>query len=194
MAISLVVFCSLMACVLSLRENYYIIGPHGSSEVTKIFEEQVKSNQECALHCELHEKCVAFNIFDDKGLLRCVLYPMAGLGQGWLTGDADYAYRVAADPYTPMGCYGHNPNILNMRIDFRPMLQGSWNQETYLKIVVRCNQVARSESAAFFGIEFYGECYTGFDAGIEYWSQGPSDSCMFGLGEENTIFVYRVDG
>ncbi|XP_065054644.1 uncharacterized protein LOC135683340 [Rhopilema esculentum] len=43
----------------------------------------------------------------------------------------------------------------------------------------------------WFGIQFYGECWTGADAEVTYNKYGPSTNCWNGVGKHLTNAVYR---
>lgn len=43
----------------------------------------------------------------------------------------------------------------------------------------------------YFGIQFYGECYSGVEGEKTYNRYGPSSNCVFGLGKDYANFVYR---
>ena len=90
-----------------------------------------------------------------------------------------------------MGCYGHSPNILQDGFeDYRDLL-APWSPETYLKVINLCSKLAQERGAAYFGIEFYGECYLGISDSVQYTQNGISGECMSGLGRADNIFIYK---
>lgn len=44
----------------------------------------------------------------------------------------------------------------------------------------------------YFGVQFYGECWSGANGGETYNKHGSSAACVQGVGKENTNYVYRL--
>ena len=45
----------------------------------------------------------------------------------------------------------------------------------------------------WFGVQFYGECWSGPEASLTYNRYGPSDSCWEGVGKDWTNMVYKLN-
>ena len=44
---------------------------------------------------------------------------------------------------------------------------------------------------SYFGLKYYGQCWSGENAGQAYSRDGPAASCVRGVGVESTYFVYK---
>ena len=64
-----------------------------------------------------------------------------------------------------------------------------WNNMT--KTVRACAELVQRRGLAIFGIQFYGECWSGVDAWKTYDKYGPSKNCWSGVGREESYFVYK---
>ena len=65
-----------------------------------------------------------------------------------------------------------------------------WNNMT--KTVRACAELVQRRGLAIFGIQFYGECWSGVDAWKTYDKYGPSKNCWSGVGREGSYFVYKL--
>ena len=65
-----------------------------------------------------------------------------------------------------------------------------WNDMT--KTVRACAELVQRRGLAIFGIQFYGECWSGVDAWKTYDKYGPSKNCWSGVGREGSNFVYKL--
>ena len=65
-----------------------------------------------------------------------------------------------------------------------------WTDMT--KIVRACAQIAKERGFPVFGIQYYGECWSGLDAENTYNNYGPSGDCWNGVGKEGTNYVYKI--
>ena len=65
-----------------------------------------------------------------------------------------------------------------------------WNNMT--KTVRACAELVQRRGLAIFGIQFYGECWSGVDARKTYDKYGPSKNCWSGVGREGSYFVYKL--
>ena len=45
-----------------------------------------------------------------------------------------------------------------------------------------------------FGLQYFGECWSGKDALLNYDKYGRSDNCINGVGKASTNYVYRIKG
>ncbi|XP_031575085.1 uncharacterized protein LOC116308745 isoform X1 [Actinia tenebrosa] len=99
--------------------------------------------------------------------------------------------------FVPVGCYRDSqlkprplPELihnyrLNDEMDWKD-LNGS--------VVQACAQEAHSRNYVYFGIQFYGECWSGPRAHETYFKDGLSRECIDGVGEGFANMVYRLAG
>ena len=66
----------------------------------------------------------------------------------------------------------------------------NWNDMTIT--VTACAELVQRSGLAVFGIQFYGECWSGVDAWKTYDKYGPSKDCWSGVGREGSYFVYKL--
>ena len=71
----------------------------------------------------------------------------------------------------------------------------------HTKFATNITLMLNSRSFKYFGLEFFGECYTGATAEIDYARDGDSNDCHTGnmdgsgeflVGKEYSIMVYRA--
>ena len=60
------------------------------------------------------------------------------------------------------------------------------------KIVRACAEIAKDRGLRVFGIQYYGECWSGLDAGNTYNKYGLSANCRNGVGMKGTNYVYKI--
>lgn len=46
------------------------------------------------------------------------------------------------------------------------------------RLVNDCAKLTAKAGYKYFGIQFYGECWSGIKSGLEYYSGGPSNNCI----------------
>ena len=59
------------------------------------------------------------------------------------------------------------------------------------KIVQACAEVAHARGLQTFGLQFYGECWSGVHGSSTYDTYGPSKNCWSGVGKEGSYYVYK---
>ncbi|XP_020894702.1 uncharacterized protein LOC110233724 [Exaiptasia diaphana] len=94
--------------------------------------------------------------------------------------------------YEPVGCFvdkGEARALPMLVANFRGNID--WNDLT--KVVKMCAAAVKAKGYDVFAIQFYGECWSGPDAGLTYDEYGPSpDGCVNStVGADYTNFVYR---
>lgn len=92
--------------------------------------------------------------------------------------------------YESLGCFEDgSPRSLPLLIgNLRPHIDW-WNMT---KTVHACAELVQRRGLAIFGIQFYGECWSGVDDRNTYGMYGPSKDCWNGVGEEGSNFVYKI--
>jgi len=111
-------------------------------------------------------------------------------------GDNSVAYTF--DPLTvadleAVGCYKDKSNraMPDLYANFRPYKD--WNNMNVT--ILQCAYVARDKGYEYFGVQFYGECYSSVDAAETYDKYGVqtnADLCWANVGGSMTNFVYRI--
>ncbi|KAJ7387554.1 hypothetical protein OS493_000885 [Desmophyllum pertusum] len=61
------------------------------------------------------------------------------------------------------------------------------------KTVQACAEVAKKQRLEYFSVQFYGECWSGKDAGETFARDGPSKECYAGVGKKGINAVYRIE-
>jgi len=93
--------------------------------------------------------------------------------------------------FEPVGCFqdsGISPRPMPLLLkDFRPGM--NWNNID--AVIKQCAGLTHSKSLIYFGLKYYGQCWSGATAGKTYSRDGPAESCVKGVGVESTFFVYK---
>ena len=103
---------------------------------------------------------------------------------------------------TPVGCYHDKKDdraLPDHYANFRKPPEIDWTQLD--ETIHQCAQVAYNKGYQYFAVQDYGECYSGNNASATYAKHNKSeDGCYwidkkvgFGVGKENTNFVYRIN-
>ena len=92
--------------------------------------------------------------------------------------------------YDSLGCFRDDtPHALPVLLkSFRGNID--WNNMA--KIVQACAEITHERSLSTFGIQFYGECWSGANASKTYDMYGPSKNCWSGVGKEGSYHVYKL--
>lgn len=92
--------------------------------------------------------------------------------------------------FKPVGCFrdrGRRPRPLPRLIaNFRGGID--WNNLN--KTISRCAHRVSKTGFRYFGIQLYGECWSGMNAERTYYKQGASTRCIYGVGRRKANFVY----
>ncbi|CAH3138304.1 unnamed protein product [Pocillopora meandrina] len=126
--------------------------------------------------------------FDGKGLSECKRkgYYMAGIFRG----ECDKLYCLEK----PIGCFVDSGAIPRPIPKLVANFRGNIDWHNLNKTVLDCARRVNSKGFRFFGIQFYGECWSGENAELTYNKQGTSKNCFRGLGERKANFVYAFVG
>ena len=92
--------------------------------------------------------------------------------------------------YDSLGCFRDgSPRSLPVLLkSFRNNID--WKNMT--KIVHACAEIAHERGFSTFGIQFYGECWSGLGANKTYDKHGPSKNCWSGVGKKGSNYVYKI--
>ena len=92
--------------------------------------------------------------------------------------------------FRPIGCFrdrGRRPRPIPVSIaSFRGRIDWSNLNNT----IAECARRVNSRGFHYFGVQFYGECWSGKIAHLTYNKQGISENCIYGVGKKNANFVY----
>lgn len=99
--------------------------------------------------------------------------------------------RPGSRPYKPIGCFrdgGRNPRPLSTLLaDLRNKID--WYNLN--KTIDECSRLADKKGFNVFGVQFYGECWSGKGAEFSYGKDGKANKCVAGVGQERANYVYR---
>lgn len=105
--------------------------------------------------------------------------------------DTKFSSTAATPVYEPIGCFsnrGISPHPMSLLLkDFRPDM--NWNEID--SVVKRCANLAHEKRLRYFGLKYYGECWSGETADQTYNRDGPSEACVRGVGQRSSYFVYK---
>lgn len=97
--------------------------------------------------------------------------------------------------YEPIGCFTDSmkePRPLPEMIkNFRG---GRIDWKNLNNTIKACAKEALKKGYQYFGLQFYGECWSGPEANSTYDRDGTSKRCSRGVGERRANFVYKLDG
>ena len=93
-----------------------------------------------------------------------------------------------------MGCFRDEttkPRPLPILVkNFRSPPQIDWNNLN--KTIEACAIKVKEAGFVYFGLQFYGECWSGPKAHLTYHEDGKSKRCIAGVGMAYANFVYRL--
>ena len=109
------------------------------------------------------------------------------------------SFLVIAKPGTPtfeaVGCFEDKhikPRPLPiLLINLRPFIDWS-NLNKTIKECARRTFNHPFLKLKYFGVQFYGECYSGVEGEKTYNKDGPSKDCIMGVGKGYANFVYKL--
>ncbi|XP_048583040.1 uncharacterized protein LOC116617528 [Nematostella vectensis] len=120
-----------------------------------------------------------------KTLLMCVLITL-------LTNSL-----VDGRHFEPIGCFqdrNQSRALPELLANYRPLIK--WKTQDFSEIVSMCAEKANQNDYQVFGMQFYGECWSGPSGGVTYDEYGPSDNCVQNasrpVGKDWANFVYYV--
>ena len=110
---------------------------------------------------------------------------------------AEFSDQTVMDEFEPVGCYKDKGNQRALPVllkSFRKLI--NWHNVTasFMAVIRACASVAQQHGFRYFGIQDYGECWSGKNGDLSYKRHGKSYKCnglAHGVGEAWTNFVYR---
>lgn len=99
---------------------------------------------------------------------------------------------TGASQFVKVGCFeDKKPRALpELLANYRGKL--NWNN--LKEVVKKCAQEAKKRNYMYFGIQFYGECWSGITAPLTYDRYGQSQRCTSEVGRARANLVYRFIG
>lgn len=107
--------------------------------------------------------------------------------------------------YEPVGCFRdqnskNQPRLLDKLVkNFRkkgnlPDGKNIWDfWEDMSEVIQLCAESAFKDGyTAVFGIQYFGECWSGKNAALNYDKYGKSGNCINGVGKASTNYIYRI--
>lgn len=101
------------------------------------------------------------------------------------------------DEFEPVGCFKDKRNQRALPVllkSFRKLI--NWHNVTasFMAVIRACASVTQQHGFRYFGIQDYGECWSGKNGDLSYKRHGKSYKCnglAHGVGLAWTNFVYR---
>ena len=96
--------------------------------------------------------------------------------------------------YERVGCFKDttaNPRPLPILVkNYRWPSQIDWKNLN--KTIRSCAKEVKGAGYIYFGLQFYGECWSGPQAHLTYDEDGDSKHCTLGVGKARANFVYKL--
>jgi len=103
-------------------------------------------------------------------------------------------FTLVSLKFVPIGCFKDTtkkPRPLPQLIkNFRGRLD--WNNLN--QTIDACAEEAKKKGYLYFGLQFYGECWSGPMAHLTYDRDGSSKKCDLGVGKRRANSVYMLTG
>lgn len=97
--------------------------------------------------------------------------------------------------YEPVGCYRDKRRdraLSRLVKNFRGSIDLWKHWPDMSSVIQKCAQEAFIQGYTMFGVQFYGECWSG-ESTQGYNKHGKSpDGCIHGVGKQNVNFIYRI--
>lgn len=97
--------------------------------------------------------------------------------------------------YEPIGCFNDrmkNPRPLPVWI--KSFRGGRKDWSNFNDTIEACAKEALDKNYLYFGLQFYGECWSGPQAHLTYDEDGISNRCTLGVGGKRANMVYKLAG
>ena len=125
-----------------------------------------------------------------RSLLRALYTTLFVTRHFWNVGLVAHFYMIFFPvEYDSLGCFkdGTPRALPELLENFRKNID--WMNMA--KIVQACAEVAHARGLQTFGLQFYGECWSGVHGSNTYDMYGPSTNCWSGVGKEGSYYVYK---
>ena len=96
-------------------------------------------------------------------------------------------------PLTNLGCFldkGYDRALPVLYANMREQI--TWSNMNLT--VSQCSHIARDKGYSYFGVQFYGECWSASDnaAAQDYDKHGSASNCIDGVGSHWSNMVYKM--
>lgn len=91
------------------------------------------------------------------------------------------SFEGCEENFVKEGCFKDKKRPLPvLLLNYRNQLKESWNDwENFIKrLACSCANVTRSKGFTYFGLQFFGECWSGVKPGIGYNHDGDANGCV----------------
>jgi len=99
---------------------------------------------------------------------------------------------IAPGSYDKVGCYKDDEKdrsfpelVLNLRSSIN-------YHDLKSSVIDKCAKAVYKKGYKYFGIQYYGECWSGPDDKVDFKKHGKSGGCPDGIGHENENMVYKI--
>ncbi|XP_020917135.1 uncharacterized protein LOC110254475 [Exaiptasia diaphana] len=146
----------------------------------------------CRLKCNMVERCLTYNY--EIATEICELNDADD--ENDLQETQGFVYVDIKKPSKSLGCF-LDKGVDNSRpfpqliVNYREAID--WH-DLKTSVIDKCAKKTKERGYTYFGIQFYGECWSGPDDDVQYDRDGPSTDCRNGVGEEKSFMVYQVPG
>ena len=90
-----------------------------------------------------------------------------------------------------VGCFNDKRNPRPLPELLKNFRGKTFDWLNYNNTIMKCALLAKAKNYKYFGLQFYGECWSGPSADSSFSKDGKSPQCDSGVGKSNAIFVYK---
>ncbi|XP_031569967.1 uncharacterized protein LOC116304378 [Actinia tenebrosa] len=98
---------------------------------------------------------------------------------------------AVSSPYVGVGCYADKSNTSHPLPELLENFYFSMTWNTIEEVIENCSRLAQSRGHRYFGLQHYGECWSGKDSEVTYARDGSSENCVKGVGKDGANYVYK---
>ena len=90
-----------------------------------------------------------------------------------------------------MGCFNdrRNPRPLPEMLQNFHTSPSDWS--SFNNTIMKCALLAKKKNYKYFGLQEFGQCWSGPSGDSSYAKDGKSLQCSYGLGKANALYVYK---
>ena len=90
-----------------------------------------------------------------------------------------------------VGCFNDKRNPRPLPELLKNFRGKTFDWLNYNSTIMKCALLAKAKNYKYFGLQFYGECWSGPSVDSSFSKDGKSPQCDSGVGKSNAIFVYK---
>ena len=106
----------------------------------------------------------------------------------------NFISHAVATKYVPIGCFKDKMKHPRPLPDLIKNFRGHLDWKNLNKTIDACAKEAENKGYLYFGLQFYGECWSGPKAHLTYDRDGSSKNCILHVGKQRANFVYMLPG